>query len=161
MIYFAYGSNLLAPWLRRPGRCPSASALGPARLANHRLVWDKPGADGSAKLNILADESAEVWGTLYEAADTDRPALRASEPGYQEYPVLVEHRSSTIGAVTFRWPGAGACPPPPFDWYVDIVMEGARRQGLPAWWIDRLAVDCRRDPDHDRRSRCLAFLSRQ
>lgn len=158
MIYFAYGSNLLAPWLRRPGRCPSASTLGPARLANHRLVWDKPGADGSAKLNIVPDESAQVWGTLYEADDTDRPALDASEPGYEEYPILVGHRNRTVDAVTFRWAGEGAEPPLPFDWYVDIVVEGARRNGLPDWWIDSLAVEGRRDPDDDRRTRCLAFL---
>lgn len=100
-----------------------------------------------------------MWGTLYQADDADRPALQASEPGYEEYPVRVGHRNSTVDAVTFRWRGEPAEPPLPFDWYVGIVVEGARRQGLPGWWVDGLTVGCRRDPDDERRMRCLAFLS--
>ncbi len=159
MNYFAYGSNLLAAWLRRPSRCPSAAPIGPAVLSGHRLVWNKPGADGSAKLNIALHQPSQVWGALYRVADEDRPGLTASEPGYGEYPVLVRNQVRQVEAITFRWLEQEADPPPPFDWYVAIVVEGARRQGLPDGWIDSLAVASRPDPDHTRRAAGLSFLT--
>ena len=67
--YFAYGSNLWPPQLR--SRCPSARDVGSAVLKGWAPVYDKPSADGSAKLSIVEEVDAQVHGALYEIDEAE------------------------------------------------------------------------------------------
>lgn len=132
ILYFAYGSNLKQAQLRR--RIGSFRVVGRALLAGHRLVFDKPGADGSAKANLRPAEGAEVWGVLYELEPDGFRRLDPFEGGYERIRVEVcRDDGSKTGAWTylFQSPAAVTDAPPPFDWYRDLLLEGGREHGLP------------------------------
>ncbi len=67
-LYFAYGSNMDRAAMA--GRCPASTALGPARLARHRLIVT---ADGYA--SVVRDPRRTVWGLLWDIVLADMPAL--------------------------------------------------------------------------------------
>ena len=117
--YFAYGSNMYTPRMRE--RCPSARLVGTATLPGWRTVYDKPSADGSAKLNIRPSAGDEVRGVVYEIADHERAALDAAEPRYTPM--------DTAHGLAYVYEGEPALAPAA-DWYVAIVEAGARSHGL-------------------------------
>jgi hypothetical protein len=117
--YFAYGSNLWLP--RMVARCASARFVSTAVVVSWRAVYDKPSLDGSAKLNLRPDPESTVSGVVYEIDDGDRAALDAAEPAYE--PVEL-----SVGlAYIYRGEPATAAP---FDWYVELVVAGARANGM-------------------------------
>lgn len=118
--YFAYGSNLWLPRMRE--RCPSARFLSVATLPGWAAVYDKPGADGTAKLNIRPNEDASVAGVIYEIDAAERAQLDAAEPSYT--PV------ETALGVTYAYMGPAATSLPA-DWYVALVEAGAGLHGFP------------------------------
>jgi len=136
--YFAYGSNLKA--VRILERVPSAQPLARARLANHALRFDKPGADGSGKANLCDAPGETVWGFVYTLERVDWPGLDACEPGYDRISVEVVLESERRAAVqTYRHPA----PQPglvPLDGYVRLVVEGAREHALPAAYVGAIAA---------------------
>ena len=118
-------------------RAASARSLGAARLPGFRLACDKPGADGSAKANLLPDAASEVWGALYAVDPDDLARLDRHEGGYDRVMVEVVWRDERVGAHTYR-SSLTARDPVPFAWYKRLVIEGAREHGLPADWIRAL-----------------------
>lgn len=137
-LYFAYGSNLWPPRIME--RCPSARERGAARLEGWRAVYDKPSVDGSSKLNLRPDAVGVVHGALYEISDDHRDSLDLAEPGYQ--PVFVDVvtvEAAPIRALTYVWTG-DAHDLGPYDWYVEMVVRGARHHGLPDDHIRALNV---------------------
>lgn len=127
--YFAYGSNLLPA--RLLARCPSARVIGPARAPGHRLVFTKPGRDGSGKATLTADPKANTPGVLYRIALTDQPALHAAEGanlpnGYSfhdDFWVDVEGTGSMPVCTYLARRSNPALHP--FDWYLALVVAGA------------------------------------
>jgi hypothetical protein len=117
--YFAYGSNMWTP--RMQARCPSARVVDTAVLRGWRAVFDKPSMDGSAKLNIRPDPPGSVPGVVYEIDRGERELLDRAEPAYR--PI------ATPVGLTYAYEGE-ATSWPPFAWYVDLVVAGARSHGL-------------------------------
>lgn len=107
-------------------RCPSARPLGVARLQDWGLVYDKPGIDGSTKVNIRPGD-ASVEGVLFELADEDRTPLDAAEPGY----TAITPDIGGEATLTFAYQGEPATGPP-YDWYQAIVECGAAAFGIEA-----------------------------
>jgi gamma-glutamylcyclotransferase (GGCT)/AIG2-like uncharacterized protein YtfP len=144
-LYFAYGSNLWPPRLR--GRCPSAREIGSAVLQGWAPVYSKPSVDGSAKLSIVEKEDAEVHGALYEIDEVERSALDQAEPGYQPVVVDVSRRSGELSDVlTYQWTDAPVLRAP-YDWYLSIVLMGARHHQLPDEYVAScLVVTTEKDP---------------
>jgi mycothiol synthase len=141
--YFAYGSNMWEPWLR--SRCPSARTVGTARLEGWGAVYDKPGADGSAKLNIRPGASAVTHGVVYEIANSERAALDAAEPRYDAI--------NTPHGLTFTFRGEPSTADPS-DWYVATVERGAVDNDVtlsaqPAAALDPVAPGIRPATDDD------------
>lgn len=151
LLYFAYGSNLKQAHLRR--RIGSFHVVGRGLLADHRLVFDKPGADGSAKANLRPAAGEEVWGVLYELGDDGFGRLDPFEGGYERIRVPVRRDDgSETWAWTYRFqsPAASADLPLPFDWYRDLLLEGGREHGLPEVHLHRIAaLATSRDPRRD------------
>lgn len=135
-FYFAYGSNLLLRRLRE--RVPSARAVGPARLAGFAWRCDKRGRDGTGKANLVAAPSAETWGVLFTLESGDWPALDRAEGGYARIAVEVRDLAGTaLRADTYL---SRRTDPRlrPADWYLALILEGARENALPSDWIAEL-----------------------
>ncbi|QDV19049.1 AIG2-like family protein [Gimesia panareensis] len=141
--YFAYGSNLHPARLQaRIGVC---AMQGAALLENAELRFHKVGIDASGKCDItLQETTAEgVWGAVYQISLEQKQTLDRFESlgqGYQirELEVLTQTRESvrvfTYQAMTeFIDPGLQ-----PFDWYHELVVEGARFHQFPADYLERL-----------------------
>lgn len=135
LLYFAYGSNLWPPRLR--SRCPSARVRGRGFIAGWTPVYDKPGADGTAKLNIRRETRVETHGAVYEIDEEERTALDLAEPGYTPFTVEVTMSDTTVvEALTYRWAREGT-DALPADWYVALAKRGAAHHGLPGEYISR------------------------
>jgi hypothetical protein len=150
-LYFAYGSNLYPP--RLSARAPSARALGKAVLDAHALLFHKLGRDGSGKCDAYrsGDPRDRVHGAVYRLAEADRGALDRAESrgvGYDACTVSVWHRGKQVTVWTYRaLPQAIAPELIPFDWYLELVLAGARLHRLPATYVARLeGVRARPDP---------------
>jgi len=134
-LYFAYGSNMASRRLRE--RVPGARAAGRARLDGWRLVADKPGRDGSAKLNLARAPDARVWGVLWELDEAGLATLDRFEGGYERVAVTVHAGRRALLATTYasqrREAAPGLAPG-----YKAFVVEGAREHGLPARWLAAL-----------------------
>lgn len=133
MLYFAYGSNLLPA--RLAARCPSAQFTGAALVNDYALAFSKPSLDGSGKATIIRSPNGHVHGGLYEIADYDLPALDRAEIGYNRIDDLVV--GSGTACVTYF----AQAPQPdlaPYDWYLALVVAGARACALDPDYIEDL-----------------------
>ena len=158
VIYIAYGSNMLSRRFRHPGRMPAAVARGVAAASGVRVRFHKRGVDGSGKCTLVdADDSAGAWGVLFEVTERDLETLDRVEGvhlgGYARESISVRVQDgSIVAAVTY----IGQEPfiddtLVPYDWYRELVVEGAREHGLPADYVDELKqTSSRPDPDRDR-----------
>lgn len=132
-LYFAYGSNLKIERLRR--RVSSARALEAAHLPGRRLALNKRGRDGSGKANLVADPDTLVWGVLYEIEAVHWVDLDAFERGYERVCVEVATAAgASVAAQTYEARDL-TDQPVAFDWYVRLIVEGAREHGLPADYV--------------------------
>ena len=142
-LYFAYGSNLKAERMRE--RVPAARDHGRARLAGRRVRFDKPSKDGSGKANLGWAPGDAVWGFVYEIGDGDWISLDALEPRYRRIAVEVDlvDRETTASVHTYSFDGAAAILTP-FDWYLTLLVDGARERGLPSGYVDGIAAQTSR-----------------
>lgn len=148
LLYFAYGSNLYLPRMQK--RVPSAFPQTVARLPGYRLAFNKIGGEGSAKCSIVEDADDVVWGVVYRMDAAERGRLDEAEgEGYERITIdVVAPEGELVQAFTYKarpgWTGRGW----PFDWYRDLVTEGARHHALPAAYVGRItAVTAVPDPD--------------
>jgi gamma-glutamylcyclotransferase (GGCT)/AIG2-like uncharacterized protein YtfP len=135
-LYFAYGSNLKLERMR--ARVPSARVLGRGQLRNRRLSLDKRGRDGSGKANIPREAGACVWGVLYAIDPAHWEDLDRYEDGYARMAVEVvtdEGEATTADTYVARSLTRQAVA---FDWYKELVVEGAREHGLPSDYVAAL-----------------------
>jgi AIG2-like family len=152
-IYFAYGSTMSTPYLR--ARVPDAKPLGTAVLTRYRMGFYRLGPDGSGKCTVLHTNRAGdvVHGVLFDFAPGGKPALDLSEDlgtGSNQRSVVVTFRGRLITAYTYEAVKKQVDPPlSPFDWYKQLVLDGAAEHGLPAEYVAaiRSVISC---PDPDR-----------
>ncbi len=146
-IYFAYGSNLWPEQLC--SRCPSATPAGRATLSGWRVAYDKPGMDGTAKMNLRSSPGSVARGVVYEVDERERGSLDEAEPGYTPFHEEVAlDAGGSLDALTYRWDPAGT-DRPPSDWYLATVLAGARHHGLdPAYIEAHLEVEASPDEVH-------------
>ena len=163
MIYFGYGSNLLAARIeRRLGPC---ERLGAASLAGYVLRFHKRGGDGSGKGDAFrtGDPGDRLWGALFRLDERQLAKLdRIEGPGYERrtVQVLLGERGLEADLYVAR-PEARASGLPPFDWYKELVLSGARENRLPRDYLDAIeAVPSVVDPDPERAERNRALTPR-
>lgn len=159
--YFAYGSNLSS--LRLLARIRSAEALTTARLHAHRLEFHMPSRDGSAKCDVRFTGASEdyVWGVVYRIDPAEREILDGYEGLGDSYGAkvvaLATEQGQEIEAFTYYALRTGARVPP-YCWYRQHVLSGAREHRLPLDYIDRLeATVYMADQDLQRRSAELSI----
>ncbi len=133
MLHFAYGSNMSTALMRR--RCPSAVALGQARLTGWRYVITRDGYG-----SVVPASGDEVYGVLWRLGPRDLAALNAYESLasglYRRRMLNVLYRGRRFSALTYLGrDGAGGRPKPG---YQDLVVAAAREWDLPASYVRAL-----------------------
>jgi gamma-glutamylcyclotransferase len=135
-VYFAYGSNMSSAWLIR--RTPSAKALGLARVADKKLVFNKISINSSGKANIVDAPMEAVWGVLFEIDENDIPNLDNAEKGYDRQSIAVTdlegHQIQAFTYVSTQTNDELI----PYDWYLSLVIEGAGEYNLPKSYQEKL-----------------------
>jgi hypothetical protein len=126
---------------RLRARVPQVRALGPARLSDWRLCFDKHGRDGTAKANIRPASGDEVWGVLFEFHEDHRAPLDEAESlgvGYRRRWVEVRQPGATwVTAFTYTAllvrEGLGVQ-----EWYLQHLLRGSSEHGLPPRYAQRI-----------------------
>ena len=162
MLYFGYGSNLLAARVeRRLGPC---KRLGAASLAGYALRFHKRGGDGSGKCDGFrtGDPADRLWGALFRLDAGQLGALdRIEGPGYERatVEVILAGRAVEADLYVARPEARAEAGLAPFDWYKELVLAGARENGFSRSYLDAIeAVPSVVDPDPERARRNRADL---
>lgn len=165
LLYFAYGSNMLTSRLQ--ARCPSARGGRVATADNHSLSFFKRGRDGSGKATLVPDARGgqRVAGVVFELDERELSQLDRFEgagTGYdrvQRFRVRTQAGSGVLEAFTYI-AGEGYIDPglKPFDWYLSLVVAGAREYAQPEDYIAAITrTPTVADPLEDRPSRLEAL----
>lgn len=160
MLIFCYGSNLCTG--RLAGRVASARPVSTAVLRGHAFRFHKRSDDGSAKADAHATGRPEdqVWGTVVRIDPSEKRHLDRAEErggGYAEKTVTVEPPGGGEREVRTYFALDVDSDRLPYTWYKRLVVEGARRHGLPEAYVREIeAARSREDPDRGRARRQLA-----
>ena len=145
MLYFAYGSNMDEHRVKAANRCPTARFIFKAILPGHRLVFTSGGEAGTCAADAIADPASRVWGVVYDITDSDRQQLDAREGvgvrAYRPKEVLVHPHGDLeqrVMVLTYGANDAADLQLAPSREYLDHLLRGARRWGLPADYIAQL-----------------------
>lgn len=131
--YFAYGSNMSR--LRLEARIGSVVVLGGWRAEGFVHRFNKLGADGTAKGNIVPAPGSVVHGVLFGLLPPQLESLRRYEGGYLERPIGVVRGEEALRAITFVACAPRDELPPPSDEYLAHYRRGAAQHGLPKEYL--------------------------
>jgi len=137
--YFAYGSNM--DKAQMSARTPSAELRGVGSLDGYQLLFNKQGADGSAKANIQVCKgtTAVVLGALYRLSATDFEILKRFEVGYMLETVdVVLADGASVKANTFVADGKAVVQGSPSELYIEGIINGAHELGLRDQYVEML-----------------------
>lgn len=147
--YFAYGSNMHPSTFEgRRGIVPRRALV--ARLPGWRLVLDKPPLlpIGESMANVVPDAGARVWGVAYEITEADLGHVDLTEGvligNYRRVAVRVEHDGGWLDASTLTSDRRDTTLQPSRR-YMQLLIDGAERYGLPSDWIRWLRAQPARD----------------
>ena len=134
LLYFAYGSNMLTARLR--ARCPSAAPLGMAFAEGYRLAFSKPGRDRSGKGHLVRAgrrvRQPGVGGALDAGERDGLDALVGVGLGSGREDAFAVRRADSGQRVT-AFAYLASDPQPgllPYDWYLALIVAGAREHGF-------------------------------
>lgn len=133
--YFAYGSNMLRE--RLVARVSTAQAVAVGVVRDFRLDFAKVSIDHSGKGDMVASPGSEVWGVLYEF-DAEQKADLDTHEGrhYQAREIVVSTPSGDETAWAYiAEPHRRDPSKVPYDWYLALIVAGARQGGLPEAYI--------------------------
>jgi gamma-glutamylcyclotransferase len=136
--YFAYGSNLcVEQMVRRTGPMGEREERPQvARLPGYRLVFNMRGSDGQVYANVT-QPGDEVIGVLYRCGEAALARLDVYEEGYDRRQVLVtlENGATREAMAYIARPECTTDEAAPSPEYLEIILRGAKRQGLPQEYI--------------------------
>ena len=161
--YFAYGSNMLRE--RLVARVSTAQAVAVGVVRDYRLDFAKVSNDLSGKGDLVASPGGEVWGVLYEFDASQKADLDRHEgPHYQAQEVLVSTPSGDEPAWAYMAEPRRRDPSKvPYDWYLALIIAGARQGGLPEAYIQAVeatAFDVDGKEDRATRQEALSALAK-
>ena len=104
--YFAYGSNLDLPQMKR--RCPSSKLISKGSLSGYRLTFNTFSSGwGGGVADVIQDQGSKVWGLIFELSDTDLERLDRYEGYHKDETSLYERWKTVIdtpnGQVSDVW----------------------------------------------------------
>lgn len=137
--YFAYGSNLNEPQLRR--RCPGATLVTVGSLPEFRLGFTVRSTGWNAgAADVVECPGERVWGLVFDMTDQDLASLDRFE-GYPDQYGRFMARIDTPQGVLEGWVYTAASKQafvPPSRRYVEIMKEAALRHGFPDTYVRML-----------------------
>jgi hypothetical protein len=132
--YFAYASNLKKSNLEKSTGSKIDNFLD-GRLLDYGFRFNVKNADGKARANIIASESEDVFGAIYELENSVKEKLQASEPGYKLIEVNIETETGHVPALTFI-SDADVEDIYPSKEYLKTISEGAKEHKLPEEYLE-------------------------
>jgi hypothetical protein len=151
VLYFAYGSNMST--VRTEERVGKVRARGTATLAGHKIAFDKAGADGTGKTNIVPSKATDVWGVLFGMSAAQFKKLADHEVGYVEQSVSVRLGDEDAVARTFVAAERTHRLRPSGE-YLGLLIAGAHEHRLPADYTKALeAIKVADEGGKERRSK--------
>ena len=154
--YFAYGSNLI--FERITERLGKVKFLGTASIRNWCLRFNKLGADGSGKCNIIESQGEFVHGILYQISPRQKEKLDKFERGYKTMFLQIPHVGKCVSYKAIEITDDRVYTLP-YDWYRELVLIGAKRYGFPPHYISMLEKQkIMEDSDNTRRTKNLEIL---
>ena len=104
--YFAYGSNLDLPQMKR--RCPSSKLISKGSLSGYRLTFNTFSSGwGGGVADVIQDQGSKVWGLVFELSGTDLERLDRYEGYHKDWTSLYERWKTVIdtpnGQVSDVW----------------------------------------------------------
>lgn len=133
-FYFAYGSNMCG-W-HMAERIRSAKLIGVARLKDYIWCCNKLGKDGTAKANLMDQESASVWGVLYSIKAKQWKRLDQIENGYQRIEIDVDCQGEMRRAYTYQ--SSLITHHAPSDLYMSLVIDGLLEHKMSADYVSEI-----------------------
>ena len=134
--YFAYGSNMLKEWMQEDKGVVSPHS-GKAELRGYKLAFNKPSTSKSSKGNVVKSEGDTVYGVIFEVADEEWGRLVKKEVGYRAMPVMITLPDGSREQVE-TFVAENVFNDLPFDWYRDLIVEGAIQTEQPVRYIEFL-----------------------
>ena len=132
--YFAYGSNLWMDQMIERTDAIGHPENGPriARLANHRLVFQRLDAADEAFANILCPGDG-VLGVVYRCSQTDLERLDQYEGGYEHRSITVtDQHGEVLAAIAYVLiPAQAAITGRPTAAYLERIVGGAGSMDFP------------------------------
>jgi gamma-glutamylcyclotransferase (GGCT)/AIG2-like uncharacterized protein YtfP len=140
-VYFAYGSNMASSVIATA--CPRHRYLGRGRLPGFTLAFTRRSVrTGTGVVDAVVDPGGEVWGALYELADSDLEALDRKEGSGWAYArrlvrVFADDGRARDAAAYFVISKAVA-PIQPSPEYARRLVEAGQERALPAAYLEEL-----------------------
>lgn len=133
LCYFAYGSNLLTNRLKK--RCPGAVPTKRAYADDWTVEFSKPSKDCSGKATLRRKTGSRTPGMLFEIPEAEVCCLDKCEgvgKGYERcdtFSVRLAEGGKIVQVATYL---ATRTKPDckPYDWYLALVIAGAREHKL-------------------------------
>lgn len=139
--YFAYASNLcMEQMVARTGAMGHAEhGARVVRLANYRLLFQQVDTEGPAFANIQSPGEG-VIGVVYRCTPADLERLDHYEAGYQRQLLTVtdRHGEVLVAVAYVMRPASTSNSGQPLTEYLERIVTGARRHGLPDDYIGNL-----------------------
>ena len=140
--YFAYGSNLDLPQMKR--RCPSSKLISKGSLSGYRLTFNRFSSGwGGGVADVIQDQDSKVWGLVFEISDSDLERLDRYEGCYKEQTSLYERWKAVIdipnGQVCDVWVYTVVEKQkfvPPTSEYLQIIKDAAVKWNFPKSYQD-------------------------
>jgi len=161
---FSYGSNMYSKRLVK--RVQSAEIRGIGKAQGFKIEFSKKSKDNSGKATLIrtTNKSDIVWGTISTILKKEKHLLDEAEglgEGYNEIHVPIKIKTGEI-----------ICPIAyiaddsyidkeliPYRWYKTLVIEGAKKNGLPEKYIEKLELQkAKEDKNIERAKRELKIL---
>jgi hypothetical protein len=120
-------------------------------------MFNKMGADGSAKANIQATniQKDKVWGVIHRMSWSDKLLLDSVESGYEFRAIHSSRGILHSYKATERLVQAD-----PFCWYLGLIIAGAKENGFPSPYIEELEkVSTVLDENNDRREKHVQLFN--
>ena len=140
MKYFAYGSNLkhedLIKWCKeRNLSVPRLLNPKPFRLENYKLGFTRMSINRKGGVaDVIFSPNDFCWGVVFDVAKEDLDVLDSKESVKSGAYKQIKLSDDMITYVVVNKTDFVQ----PHPDYVDLIIHGARKYGLPQTWIDKL-----------------------
>jgi len=164
-LYFAYGSNLFQPWLER--RVGSVTVLAIGFVPVTELRYNKRSTDGSGKANLVQSSQilTPAQGVIYRLSALQLESLDRAEGAGKHYArtiIPVNVANDTLDCQVYLAKDDYIDDDlQPYTWYRDLILAGARSQGLTDEYIQFLArFEAAPDPKLARERKARILLNK-